>query len=68
MRDVDSVRTEPLIRRATPDDAEAIASVLNAVILEGEHTALTDPFTIEDERAFIEGLCDRGATGWNRHG
>ena len=33
MRDADSVRTEPLIGRATPDDAEAIASVLNAVIL-----------------------------------
>ena len=44
-----------MIRRATPDDAEAIASVLNTVT-EGE-TALTNPFTVEDERVFIEGLC-----------
>ena len=54
-------RTEPVIRQATPDDAEAVASVLNAVILEGEYTALTHPFTVDEERAFIEGLCDRSA-------
>ena len=54
-------RTEPVIRKATPDDAEAVAPVLNAVILEGEYTALTRPFTVEEERAFIEGLCERSA-------
>lgn len=54
-------RARSLIRRATPDDAEAVASLLNSVILEGEHTALTHPFTVEDERAFIEGLCGRSA-------
>ena len=53
--------TEPVIRKATPDDAEAVVSVLNSVILEGEHTALTRPFTVEEERAFIGGLCDRSA-------
>ena len=52
-------RTAPVIRKAIPDDAEAVASVLNAVILEKEHTALTRPFTVEEERAFIEGLCER---------
>ena len=55
------VMTEPVIRKATPDDAEAVASVLNTVILEEEHTALTHPFTVEEERAFIEGLSDRSA-------
>ena len=36
-------------------------SVLNSVILEGRHTALTNPFTEAEERAFIEGLCGRSA-------
>ena len=53
--------TEPVVRKAIPDDAEAVVSVLNAVILEEEHTALNRPFTVEEERAFIEGLCDRSA-------
>ena len=52
---------EPVIRKAGPDDAAAVASVLNSVIAEGEHTALTRPFTEEEERAFIAGLCDRSA-------
>ena len=52
---------EPVIRKAIPDDAKAIAAVINSVILEGKYTALTNPFTVEEERAFIEGLCDRSA-------
>ena len=52
---------EPVFRKAGPDDAAAVAAVLNSVILEGEHTALTRPFTVEEERAFIAGLCDRSA-------
>ena len=44
-----------------PDDAAAVVSVLNSVILEGDHTALTTPFTEAEERAFIKGLCDRSA-------
>ena len=52
---------EPVIRKAIPDDAKAVASVINSVILEGKYTALTNPFTEEEERAFIEGLCDRSA-------
>ncbi len=49
------------IRKAVPDDAKAVASVLNSVILEGRYTAFTKPFTEEDERTFIEGLSDRSA-------
>ena len=54
-------RTEPVVRRAMPDDAEAVALVLNSVFLEEEYTALTQTFTEEEEHAFIEGLCDRSA-------
>ena len=53
--------TEPVIRKAMPDDAGAVVSVLDSVILEGEYTALTIPITEAEERAFIEGLCDRSA-------
>lgn len=52
---------KPVIRKAIPDDAKAVASVINSVILEGKYTALTNPFTEEEERAFIEGLGDRSA-------
>ena len=52
---------ETIIRQAIPDDAKAVASVLNAVILEGRHTAFTNPFTEDEELAFIEGLSDRSA-------
>ena len=52
---------EVIIRKATPDDAKAVTSVINSVILEGKWTALTNTFTEDQERAFIEGLCDRSA-------
>ena len=52
---------EVIIRKATPDDAEDVTSVINSVILEGRWTALTNTFTEEQERAFIEGLCERSA-------
>ena len=52
---------KPVIRKAIPDDAQAVASVINSVILEGKYTALTNPFTEEEERAFIGGLGARSA-------
>lgn len=52
---------EPVIRKAIPDDAKSVAAVINSVILEEKYTALTNPFTAEEERAFIAGLCDRSA-------
>jgi len=48
------------IRRATPDDAEAIARILNAIIETRVYTALDTPFTVEQERAFIERFPSRG--------
>lgn len=47
------------IRRATPDDAEGVAAVLNAVIEDGRHSLLDSPFSVEDERAFIAALPER---------
>ena len=48
------------IRHATPDDAEAIARILNAIIEARVYTALDTPFTVEQERAFIERFPSRG--------
>ena len=52
---------EPIIRKAVPEDAKSVAAVINSIISEGKYTALTNPFTEEEERAFIAGLCDRSA-------
>ena len=52
---------EVIIRKAVPDDAKPVAAVLNSVILEARYTALTNTFTEDEERAFIEGLCPRSA-------
>ena len=49
------------IREAIPDDAQAVASVLNSVILERQYTALTNTVTEDEERVFIKGLCPRSA-------
>ena len=54
-------KMEVIIRKATPDDAKSVTSVLNSVILEGRWTAFTTPFTEDQERTFIEGLCERSA-------
>ena len=37
---------EPIIRKAIPDDAKAVAAVINSVILEGKYTALTNPIQV----------------------
>ena len=52
---------EVIIRKAIPNDAKAVALVLNSVILEGRYTAFTSTFTEDDERTFIAGLCERSA-------
>ena len=48
------------IRKATPDDAAGVAAVLNGVIHGGSPTLLDTPFSVEDERAYIEALPARG--------
>ena len=47
------------IRRATPDDAAGVAAVLNGVIAGGRHSLLDTPFTVAEERAYIEALPER---------
>ena len=44
------------IRRAEPDDAAGVAAVLNGVIRGGSPTLLDTTFSVEEERAYIEGL------------
>jgi L-amino acid N-acyltransferase YncA len=48
------------IRAARPEDAAAIATILNAVIADGAHTVFDTPFTVEQERRFIESFPRRG--------
>jgi RimJ/RimL family protein N-acetyltransferase len=49
------------IRRATIDDAQAAAGVINAVIAERRYTLFDRPFSVDEERSFIESLGDRQA-------
>ncbi len=49
-----------LIREACPDDAEAVAGILNRIIEAGAYTVLTTPLTVEAEREFIAGFPERG--------
>jgi L-amino acid N-acyltransferase YncA len=48
-----SATMEVSIREARPEDAEAIAAILNPIIATGEYTALDTPVTVEQEREFI---------------
>ena len=47
------------IRRASGDDAGAVAAILNRVIEGGRHSLLDTPFSDAEERAYIEALGDR---------
>ncbi len=47
------------VRKATPDDAAGVAAVLNGVIAGGRHSLLDTPFTVAEERAYIEALPER---------
>jgi len=52
--------THPSIREARPDDAEAIARILNRIIAARAFTAFDTPFSVEAERAYIETFPARG--------
>lgn len=47
------------IRRATPDDAEAISAIWEIVCAERAYTAVNRPFTPQQEREYIASLSDR---------
>jgi L-amino acid N-acyltransferase YncA len=48
------------IRRAKPEDAEAIVGVLNPIIEAAAYTVLTAPLTADFERRYIAGFPPRG--------
>jgi L-amino acid N-acyltransferase YncA len=47
------------VRKATPQDADGVTAVLNGAILGGSPTILDTPFSVEEERAYIESLPER---------
>ena len=42
-----------VIRPVTLDDAEAVCAILNAAIVDGRHSLLDTPFSVDDERRYI---------------
>lgn len=48
------------VRAARPEDAAAIVAILNPIIEAGEYSAFNRPFSAAEERAYIEGLPERG--------
>lgn len=48
------------VREAGPDDAPAIAAVLNAVIASGAAVAFNRPVTVESERRYLAEFSSRG--------
>jgi len=51
---------ELLIREARPSDAGQVVAVINPIIEAGSYTVFDTPFTVEDERRYIESLPNRG--------
>lgn len=47
------------IRRAAPDDATGICAIWKAIVAEKKYSAIDRPFTIEEERAYIQVLSTR---------
>lgn len=47
------------IRRATPDDAEAISAVWDVICAERAYSAISRPFTPQQERDYIASLSER---------
>jgi L-amino acid N-acyltransferase YncA len=49
-----------LIRTARPEDAAAIVAIINPIIESGLYTAFDTPFSVEEERRYIEQFPARG--------
>lgn len=49
------------IRPVTLDDAGAVCAILNAAIIDGTHSLLDTPFSVDDERRYIADFPSRGA-------
>jgi L-amino acid N-acyltransferase YncA len=48
------------VRDVTPSDAEAVAGILNPIIAARRYTVFDRPFSVADERAYIERFPPRG--------
>lgn len=55
--------SELTIRRAILDDAGGIAAIWEVITSEKRYSAVSRPFTLEEERAYIASLSDREAIG-----
>jgi GNAT superfamily N-acetyltransferase len=55
------VESIPRIRRAVPEDAAGIITVLEVVAAERIHSAIDRVWTVEDERRYLEALSPREA-------
>jgi len=49
-----------IIRDARPEDAESVVRILSPIIESGLYTVLDRPFTVEEERRYIETFPSRG--------
>jgi L-amino acid N-acyltransferase YncA len=49
------------IRRATPADAASISAIWHAIAAEKNYSAIDQPFTVEQERAYLQSLSAREA-------
>ena len=49
-----------IVRDARPEDAESIVRIFNPIIECGRYTVFDRPFTVEQERRYIEGFPCRG--------
>jgi len=49
-----------VVREATPDDAAGVAGILNPIIESRRYTVLDRPFSVDEERRFIERFPARG--------
>ncbi len=47
------------IRRATPDDAASISAIWRVIAAEKNYSAIDQPFTVEQERAYLQALSPR---------
>jgi L-amino acid N-acyltransferase YncA len=49
-----------IVREARPEDAESIVRIFNPIIESGLYTVFDRPFTVEQERRYIEAFPSRG--------
>lgn len=50
-----------LIRRATGSDAEGIVAILRQIVSERVYSAIDDPWSVDEERSYLESLSPREA-------